>query len=245
MLLRTCPMCGDFYAEDAPPFCLADGTPLAEVDPRGESWAEGTRVVEEKTRLVRRRVRRLKLRRVLMTMTTVLITTMVVYVVASNYVVYLKPDPEAPTLLAAVTPSPSPTSPTPVPIPTPSPEPSPTPTPACTDEDMRDAEGLIVNGKNRERWHDVIEGERPAVIKRHVPPLPTPTREDIRRGEAELSPVVYKAAFSKDCTVATVTARYEWRVTWAVDGAPNREAKTVKGARKFECSKDGAAWRCP
>ena len=103
MLLRTCPRCGDFYADASLLFCLADGTPLADVDPRGERWAEGSRVVEEKERLLRGRARRLRLRRVLMTMTTLIITTMVVYVVTSNAVIYLSPD-EAPVVAAAVTP---------------------------------------------------------------------------------------------------------------------------------------------
>lgn len=107
MLLRTCPGCGDFYADDAPPFCPSDGAPLADVDPRGEVWEEGTRVVEEKARLLHKRTRRLKLRRVLMTMMTVTVTTMIVFVVMANAVIYLNPQPEAPAAVASSAAKPS------------------------------------------------------------------------------------------------------------------------------------------
>ena len=247
MLLRTCPRCGDFFAGDAPPFCPADGTPLADVDPRGDRLAEGARVVEEKTRLVRRRVRRLKLRRVLTTMMTVVVTMMIVFVVVANYVVYLKPDPEAPRLLAAVLPSPSPTSPTPVPVPTPSPTitPSPTPTPVCTDEDRRAAEKLILSSKNRDRWDKAIatdSAERERILAQYAP----------FEGMANPGMPTYGVTFTKDCQTATVTAHYIWRVASPADivrkeGSREVEVKwrEVKAKRTFRCSKDGAAWRCP
>jgi hypothetical protein len=67
-MLRTCPECGDFFADDAPPFCPADGTPLAPAGPRGMD--EGARVVEEKAR----RARTLKLRRVVTTIMVLMLT---------------------------------------------------------------------------------------------------------------------------------------------------------------------------
>lgn len=92
-MLRTCPNCGDYFAEDAPPYCPADGTPLVAAATR--DLDEGARVVEEKTRLARR----LKLRRAVTTImilvVTLLVTTLVVFVAVANYVVYLKPGPAA------------------------------------------------------------------------------------------------------------------------------------------------------
>lgn len=249
-MLKTCPRCGDFFAGDAPPFCPADGTPLADVDPRGDRLAEGSRVVEEKARLARRRVRRLKLRRVLTKTVTLVVVTLVVFVVVANYVVYLKPDPEAPRLLAAVMPSPSPTSPTPVPLPSP-----------CTDEDGVAAADLIVRD-NRERWDKLVAREKDEVVEKYVPPVatptPTPTPErggDEKReeeenekkgGKAELSPPPsYRATVAKDCQSAAVNVTYSWLVTW--DAALGREkgSKTVEAKKTFVCSKDGGAWRCP
>ncbi|MBV8859837.1 MAG: hypothetical protein JOZ02_23090 [Acidobacteria bacterium] len=243
-MLRTCPKCGDFFAGDAPPFCPADGTPLADVDPRDLN--EGARVVEEKSRILHRSARRLKLRRIFTTVMTLIVTTLVVYVVVGNYVVYLKPDPEAPALLAAVTPSPSPPPPTPVPVPTPSdtptPSPTPTPTPTCTDAERHAAEKLIVE-KNRDGWGKVLEGERLAVIEQYVPAVLTPRGEREERGGAATPS--YRVTLSKDCQTAAVT--YSWHVTWEanVNGTRSNEAKTVKGKRTFRCLKKGAAWPCP
>jgi hypothetical protein len=242
-MLRTCPRCGDYFAGDAPPFCPSDGTPLAGADPR--DLDEGERVVKEKARLLRRRVRRLKLRRVMTAMVTVIVMTMVVYVVVGNYVVYVEPDPEEKTLLAAVTPTPSPTSPTPVPIPTPSPDitPSPsitpTPTPACTDKDRRDAAKLIL-GQNRGRWDEANAPEKQEVIERNVPTVLT-ARGVRERGSGTATPT-YHVTVTKDCQAATVT--YSWHVTWEADLVRQRGEKTVGGAKTFRCSKKRGAWRC-
>ena len=107
-MVRICLTCGDYFAGDAPPFCPADGTPLAELDPRADGWDEGARVVEEKTRSSLRRTRRLKLRRVLTTMMTMVVTTMIVLVIVANAVIYLRPEPEAPAVASTVKPSPTP-----------------------------------------------------------------------------------------------------------------------------------------
>jgi hypothetical protein len=106
--MRTCPKCGDFYADDLLAFCLADGTPLVGVSPHGESWDEGVRVVAEKEEALRKRRRRLRWRRVLTRATTTLVMTTVVCVVAVNSFIYLKPGPEEILRAAASTPAPPP-----------------------------------------------------------------------------------------------------------------------------------------
>lgn len=131
-MMRVCPKCGDFYADGSSPFCLADGTPLADVAPDGEEWSEGVRVVQEKGRVLRELERKRKWRRVVTSVTTALITTTVVIVLAVNSYIYLKPTPEADVLTQALMPptaSDAPTDPAPQSTPADStPEPSPQPT---------------------------------------------------------------------------------------------------------------------
>jgi hypothetical protein len=232
-MLRTCPRCGDFYADDSLLFCLADGTPLAEVDPHGDTWAEGTRVVKEKGRVLRRLTRRLRLRRILMMTTTVLITTTVVFVVAVNTYVYFTPQPDAPVVAAALTPSPSPT---PSETPSPTPTPTPTPTPSCT---ARDRQRVIdaIEARQKAEWRTAIEGERDAIKRAHVP-------------DGAISPSVtllkptYAFKFSKTCAPLSVTVSYSWQVKWADSLRMPGGEKTVSGTKTFACKKDGAAWRC-
>lgn len=132
-MIRTCPKCGDYYADTSLAFCLADGTPLVNVDQLDKSWNEGTRVIEEKGNVLRRQQRRLKWRRVSMSAMTVLMTTMVVCVVTINSLIHLKPkrgevDVAKPLTLAAV-PVDSSTPATPEePVLTPTPQPTVTPT---------------------------------------------------------------------------------------------------------------------
>ena len=93
-MIRTCPKCGDYYADGALAFCLVDGAPLIDVAPHTESWSEGTRVVEEKERALRKLGRTVKWRRVFMSAMTTLIVTLVVCVVAVNSYIYLRPKQE-------------------------------------------------------------------------------------------------------------------------------------------------------
>jgi hypothetical protein len=273
-MIRTCPTCGDFHADASLLFCPSDGTPLADVSTHDEAWAEATRVVEEKERVLRRKTRRLKLRRVLMTTMTVLITTLVVCVVVVNTYIYLAPQTDAPVVVAAVTPRPSPKpseTPTPTlrPIPdttsgvpfvpfvpaTPTPSPTPTPTQtdkkkttttSCTADDRQRLRDDIV-ATHRAAWEDAIRAERPAIIRESVPadPAPPPVIH-FRNAEAVLGTVTYDATFSDGCTAASLTAGYEWQVTWDVESNEQRkrESKTVKKTKTFKCSKAGAAWRC-
>jgi hypothetical protein len=89
--MRTCPTCGEFYEDGPLAFCLADGTPLADVDPSSEKWEEAARAVREKAEKLSRHGRRLKWRRVAVRVVTTLLTAVVVCVVVINGVIYLGP----------------------------------------------------------------------------------------------------------------------------------------------------------
>jgi hypothetical protein len=93
-MMRTCPQCLDFYADELLLFCLSDGTPLVGVDPQSEQWSEGQRVIEEKDNVLGRQKRRLKWRRIVLTSMTMLIVAAVVFVVTVNGFIYLKPQAE-------------------------------------------------------------------------------------------------------------------------------------------------------
>jgi hypothetical protein len=57
-MIRTCSKCGAYYADAQLAFCLADGTPLVDVDPGSEKWNEGSRSILEKANTLRRQRRR-------------------------------------------------------------------------------------------------------------------------------------------------------------------------------------------
>ena len=126
-MIRTCPKCGDYYADASLAFCLVDGAPLVDVEPLSESWSEGTRVVEEKGNALRKQKRRLKWRRFMLSALTTLMLVMVVCVVVINSFIYLRPKQEEVALATPLTPTPTPTS-TPPLTSTSIPTPSPTPT---------------------------------------------------------------------------------------------------------------------
>lgn len=77
-MLRTCPKCSAFYADEALAFCLADGMPLLSVTPDSERWQEGLRVIEEKMQTTRKQRRKLRWRRLALSGMTTLILAMVV-----------------------------------------------------------------------------------------------------------------------------------------------------------------------
>ncbi|MBD0369807.1 MAG: hypothetical protein ICV60_03065 [Pyrinomonadaceae bacterium] len=93
-MIRTCPKCLDYYADEALMFCLTDGAPLVAVDPQSDAWREGVRVIEEKENRLSRQERKRKWRRGLMRAATMLLTAMVLFVIVMNGVVYLNPKPE-------------------------------------------------------------------------------------------------------------------------------------------------------
>lgn len=273
-MIRTCPTCGDFYADASLLFCPTDGTPLVDVSTHDETWAEGSRVVEEKERVLRSRTRRLKIRRALTTTMTVLITTLVVCVVVVNTYIYFAPQRDAPVVAAALTsrPSPKPSetpawTPTPdttsalpfVPAITPTPTPSPTPTitatpththtppppPTCTADDRKRMGDGIVATHNAE-WHDAIMKEQDDIVRENVPAGSPARGVEIGNGKAALGTVTYGPVVAESCADASITAGYEWHVTWDVffNGKRKTESKTVPGTKTFKCSKAGAAWRC-
>jgi hypothetical protein len=126
-MMRTCPKCGDYYADAQLAFCLADGTPLVEVKPQTEKWNEGSRAIAEKTK----RLNRKKYRRWARLIALGGLTTMVLALVVARSFTIETTNP----LVASLTPSPSPLfspapSAEPSASPSPSPSPSPTPSPA-------------------------------------------------------------------------------------------------------------------
>jgi hypothetical protein len=91
-MMLLCPKCGDYYADGSLAFCLADGTPLVSVEPNGESWSQGSRIIEQKENALRKHKRRLKWRRV-SSVLTMLIITMTVYAIVAKRYIYLVPPP--------------------------------------------------------------------------------------------------------------------------------------------------------
>jgi hypothetical protein len=139
-MLRICPKCSAYYANDSLAFCLVDGAPLVSVDQASEKWTEGTRFIEKQTKSLRKQRRRVKWRRAVITMMTMTMITMVLSVVTLNAWFYLKPD-AAPSPSPTPTPSPSSspeTSPSSSPETSPSPSPSPTASPTPTPTPSRD-----------------------------------------------------------------------------------------------------------
>jgi len=271
-MIRTCPKCGDYYADALLAFCLADGTPLVNVDTRSESWSEGTRVIEEKENALRTQKRKLKWRRVVMRAMTTLIATMVVCVVAVNSFIYLKPKPEEVVLNKPSTPettsveatdsttpnapdepasTPSPTleaeSPaTPIPSQTPilirTPTPTPTPTPVCSDAEKSRARESIIR-RFKSLWQNSIERDHNEILARAM-------KMGIGNVEPTLVPIKPKLEFSKTCERADVTVNYEWRLTPRFNGLPNfnglpRAEVSMKGTKSFICNRTGEAWHCP
>lgn len=207
-MIRTCPTCGDFYADVSLLFCPADGMPLADLDPQDETLTEATRVVEEKERVLRRQTRRLMRRRIITVTTSVLITTLVVIVIAFNTYDYLMLDSAAPAVAAALTPTPTPApgrsetpawTPTPdtpsslpfVPAVTPTPTPEATPTP----DRIRNPVGPATPGDTSTPTPTPIAdptpvatatpkvSETPTVKETPRPPTPTPTQTPTRKNE--------------------------------------------------------------
>jgi hypothetical protein len=149
-MMRICPKCGDYYADALLAFCLVDGTPLVKVAPLSENWSEGTRVIEEKEKTLRRRKRRLKWRRVLLSAMTMLIAIMVVCVVVVNSFIYLKPKQAEVVLATPSTPPTAPAEPVVSIIPSAlektSPTPSPSPTQTGTPKPVYKISGRVTDG---------------------------------------------------------------------------------------------------
>jgi Carboxypeptidase regulatory-like domain len=105
MIIRTCPKCSAYYADESLAFCLVDGMPLINVDSGSERWGEGTRIIEEKTNASRKQQRRLKWRRIALSAMTALVLLMVV---SRSFTVETTPAGPVPALTVVPLPSPSP-----------------------------------------------------------------------------------------------------------------------------------------
>ena len=138
--MRTCPTCHDYYADESLDFCLNDGAPLAGVDPSGDEWNDAARIIKETEDALKQRRRKVKRRRILFNSMTMLMATLIVFVIAVNGFIYLKPEPEGTAGKAeepfrevaakapSVTVPPGKSTPTRVPWPVGTPLPSATPT---------------------------------------------------------------------------------------------------------------------
>lgn len=262
--MRLCPKCRDYYADASLAFCLNDGTPLIDVSPRSESWSEGERVIEEKENALRKQARKIKWRRVLFSAMTMLITTLVVFVVAVNSFIYLKPEqeevaPGAPvSTWPTVTPSPTASpgaatiitqTPTPTPKPSSSPRPTPspspqltsTPAPTCTDADKSREREIIIR-RFGDRWRRNIESERSQVIARNAPAGADNAPTGVDNAEASLGPIEYQITFPEACMPGFVRARYAWQIRTNVNGTIR--VATVAKEKRFTCLKVGGAWLC-
>ena len=105
-MIRICPKCSAYYADESLAFCFADGTPLLNVAPGDE--IEASRVIEEKTRATRKRRLKLRWRRIGVGALTTLILAMVV---SKSYVVETIPAGTIPPLTESLPSSPAPSPP--------------------------------------------------------------------------------------------------------------------------------------
>ena len=238
-MIRTCPKCGDYYADASLAFCLADGTPLVDVEPLGENWSEGARVIEEKGNALRKQKRRLKWRRFMLSAMTTLIVVMVVCVVVVNSLIYLQP---------AVTPNPI-MEPIAAEIATPTwdtkpPAPSPTlpPPPKCSVADKSREQRIIIDKCDVE-WQRIIESDQLKIIAENMPVGVANANGWVGSAnvEATLGPIEHEIKFPEMCT-ASVTARYAWQVKKSLNGRITDVS--IPGEKRFACAKTGERWRC-
>ncbi|HEY6802432.1 MAG TPA: carboxypeptidase regulatory-like domain-containing protein [Pyrinomonadaceae bacterium] len=136
-MIRVCPKCGAYSADESLAFCLADGTPLISVAPDNERWNEAVRALEEKSRTERKQHRKLIWRRVVVTALT---ASMLALALSKSFVVETIPNGTIPPTLTEVPTSSSSSFPpelvallsSPSPSPSASPLLSPSPSPAIS-----------------------------------------------------------------------------------------------------------------
>src|ERR1051325_11040173 len=90
-MMRACPKCGAYYADDSLAFCLSDGTPLVNVNPDSERWNEGSRVIKQKEEGLRKQKRKLKWQWIIASAITALILALVIagsFTVETTVLVY-------------------------------------------------------------------------------------------------------------------------------------------------------------
>jgi hypothetical protein len=78
-MIKSCPKCGAYYADDLLAFCLADGCPLTGVDSNSDNWTRGSQAIQEKANGLRRLKRKRLLRWTILGALMTAMTTMVVY----------------------------------------------------------------------------------------------------------------------------------------------------------------------
>jgi hypothetical protein len=86
-------------------------------------------------------------------------------------------------------------------------------------------------------WRRQILGERTRIITDNVPDGAKNSEAGLR-GEIELS-----LTFEIPCKLAITTARYEWQVSYSLNGLPPK-LKTVPRRRTIRCGKAFGIWVC-
>jgi hypothetical protein len=104
-------------------------------------------------------------------------------------------------------------------------------TPECSESDRSHAKETILS-RYRETWQRRIESERNKIIAQFS--------DGPVRASAELGPVEYETAILNQCTVASVRARYVWRVY-----SPVKPITSVPREKRFTCVRVVGAWLCP
>jgi hypothetical protein len=270
-MIRTCPKCGDYYADALLAFCLGDGTPLVNVAPTGEKWNEAARAIQAKEHTLSKQKRKQKWQRIVVS--TMVLTTLVTLSVAVNALIYVEsvpnrhiaPRPSIPETAPAVVSNsipastPAETSPAPSQNPTPTPTrvsveketPTPTPTPIVITASGKPPECSIGNKSQEEKaitdkygakWQGSLAGDPPEIDAQELPFGIVITHPAVRIEKPKLI-IEYQSTFPKPCA-ATVTASYSWQVTINFNGQRKVLNKNAV-RRKFTCEKTGQAWHCP
>jgi hypothetical protein len=260
-MIRTCPQCGDFYADALLAFCIADGTPLTDLAPDSERWSESARVIEEKENALRKQKRKLKWRRIVVS--TMAMTTLVVLVMAVSSLIYIESVPKKviasrpsiPETTPAVVIDSIPASATAETSPAPSSDQTSAQTPAhspvvistsgrppeCSAGDKGKEERAITD-KYGAKWQKSVKGNQPKIAVKDLP-------AGILNVEALARSVTYKliteyqSRFPKPC-VASVRASYAWQITINFNGQ-RKDLNKPAGAQYFTCEKKGETWHCP
>lgn len=226
-MIRICLRCNAYYADDSLAFCLADGTPLLNLDPSNDNWSEGVHAIQESEKKLRRQKSKLKWRRVMMSVMTSMIVIMVVLVVVANSLIYLIPKQEESAPAKPLTAATTPEDPIVVPIASP----TPTPSPECSEADkMRELN--TIKAKYRDVWQQTAKADKPK-LKGEPPP-----------GELDavvmLRPLDIKSVV-KTCTSASITVTYVWEVKSSFNGKP--KIRIVEKKKQFTYVVTGGVWR--
>lgn len=146
------------------------------------------------------------------------------------------------------TPTPTPTRRS-TPTPTPTPLFSPTPTPAMTATPILTIKTEVCSADDQRREEQIIRGyfpawrrdiprEKPRIIAGNIP-------DGAREPEAIIiGEINFNLSFAVPCTVAVITAQYEWRVTYSLNGTPAKP-KIVPRKKTIRCGKLFGIWGCP